>query len=154
MRRPGDYSLLAVSEAENETQAGDFGVSHIFRLQSSCCLKSVELSVIPLCDRVISYSIIAISSIVEATVLCPHMTVCFRTHIKNAHTDPADMCSTRFALNMIAAFRLLNRGPTLWAILCTILLFPLLESFVANFGTFVLVAREAFMVDGSAFSAN
>lgn len=86
-------------------------------------------------------------------MLYPHMTVCLRTHIENSHTDPADMCST-FALNVIAAFRLLNRERTLWAIIHTILLLPLLESVVAKSSTFVLVAREAFMVDGSAFSAD
>lgn len=87
-------------------------------------------------------------------MLCPHMTVCFRTHTKTSLTDPADMCSTRFALDVIAAFRFLNRGPTLWAIIRTILLLPLLESNVAKLSTFVLVACEAFMGDGSAFGAD
>ena len=102
----------------------------------------------------ILYSIIAISSIIDATMLCPHVTISLRTHNKYSHTDPADMCPTRSALYVIAAFRLLNCGPTLWAISRTILLLLLLESVVAKFSAFVLVAREAFMVDGSALSTD
>lgn len=87
-------------------------------------------------------------------MFCFHMSVCLRTHVENSLADPADMSSTRFALDVIAAFRLLNRGSTPQAITRTVILLPLLESFVADDGTFVLVACKAFVVDSSALGAD
>ena len=86
-----------------------------------------------------SHSIITISRIIEATLLCPHMTVCLRSCVENSHTDPANMLSSRLTFDVIDPFRLL---------------LPLHECVIAKNSTFVLVAREVLMIDSSAFKAN
>ena len=62
------------------------------------------------------------------------------------------MCPTSFALHVVAAFRLLNRASALWTISSIILLLPLCEGIVTDFGMLVLITRETLMTDGSTLS--
>jgi hypothetical protein len=93
---------------------------------------------------------IPVSRVIEATMLLAHMAICVLPASKNPHTNPTDMCRAGFALHVIAAFGLLDRAATLWAISSIVLLLPVCESVIAKHVVLVLFAGEALMADSSA----